>query len=112
MRHPVAERVERARHPRRRAGDVDGGVPLALQRRPVGVGPVEVHERRAVGHRAGLPARRAGDVVAAGERVGRDRAGEELGATEDEEPHVPNLAETAIWHKPLRPRQTRPTLPG
>ncbi len=46
---------------------------------------------RAVRHRAGLAAGRAGHVVAAGDGVGRHGAGEEHGAAENEQFHGSNL---------------------
>ncbi len=87
----VGQVVERVGDPARGAGHVDDRVPLAGQGGPVGVGPVEVDVRGAVGHRAGLAACRAGDVVATGDGVGRHRVGEEHGAAEDEQFHGSNL---------------------
>ena len=78
-------------HPVGRAGHVDDRVPLALERGPVGRRAVEDDVPRALRHRAGLAARRAGDVVAAGDGVGRDGVGEEQGAAENEQSHGSNL---------------------
>ena len=84
VRDPLGQGVEGVRHPRRRAGNVDDRVPVAVERGPVRRRAVEYDVPRAGGHRAGLTACRAGDVVTARDGVGRDRVGEEQGASENE----------------------------
>ncbi len=87
--HPVRRGVRRERgpHPGGVPRHVDDGVVLA----EVGerAGPVDGHQPRAVRHRAGRAARRAGHVVAARHRLPGHRPREEDRPTQHQESHAP-----------------------
>ena len=69
-------------------GHVHNGVETPVhQRSGRGVGAVPGDVGRVLRHRARLAPAGAGDLVPAPDRLLRDRAGEEDGAAEDQQPH-------------------------